>query len=100
VENGAAALHVGDNRLVTGSEPGTMPPCLTCISRGHDESGGRIGVPDAAGGCSKSSTSPERVAKFQLGQSYRLPLFELVFHDCIVSYWYWGDYSNKLPRCG
>ncbi|MBI5691418.1 MAG: hypothetical protein HZC55_15135 [Verrucomicrobia bacterium] len=40
---------------------------------------------------------PERVAKFQLGHTYRLPLFELVFHDCVVSYWYWGDYNNKLP---
>jgi len=40
---------------------------------------------------------PERVAKFQLGQAYRLPLWELVFHDCVVSQWYWGDYNNKLP---
>ena len=40
---------------------------------------------------------PERVAKFQVGESYRLPLWELVFHDCTVSYWYWGDYNNKLP---
>ncbi|MBQ3349880.1 MAG: hypothetical protein IJG38_05730 [Thermoguttaceae bacterium] len=40
---------------------------------------------------------PERVAKFQLGESYRLPLWELVYHDCTVSYWYWGDYNNKLP---
>jgi hypothetical protein len=21
----------------------------------------------------------------------------LVYHDCVVSYWYWGDYSNKAP---
>ncbi|MDO4583846.1 MAG: glycoside hydrolase, partial [Planctomycetia bacterium] len=20
-----------------------------------------------------------------------------VYHDCTVSYWYWGDYNNKLP---
>ena len=40
---------------------------------------------------------PERVAKYQLGESYRLPLWELVYHDCTVSYWYWGDYNNKLP---
>lgn len=40
---------------------------------------------------------PESVIKFQLGQNYRLPLFELVYHDCIVSYWYWGDYNNKIP---
>jgi len=40
---------------------------------------------------------PERVAKFQTGHYYRLPLWELVYHDCVVSYWYWGDYNNKLP---
>jgi hypothetical protein len=40
---------------------------------------------------------PERVALFQLGQKYRLPLFELVYHDCVVTHWYWGDYNNKLP---
>lgn len=40
---------------------------------------------------------PEKVAKFQVGETYRLPLWELVYHDCTVSYWYWGDYNNKLP---
>jgi hypothetical protein len=40
---------------------------------------------------------PERVAKFQTGHFYRLPLWELVYHDCVVAQWYWGDYNNKLP---
>jgi hypothetical protein len=40
---------------------------------------------------------PERVAKFQVGERYRLPLWELVYHDCIIAQWYWGDYNNKLP---
>jgi len=40
---------------------------------------------------------PERVAKFQTGHYYRLPLWELVYHDCVVAGWYWGDYNNKLP---
>ena len=40
---------------------------------------------------------PERVATFQLGHRYRLPLWELVYHDCVVAQWYWGDYNNKLP---
>ncbi|HYG33640.1 MAG TPA: glycoside hydrolase, partial [Clostridia bacterium] len=40
---------------------------------------------------------PERVVKYQLGHTYRLPLWELVYHDCVVSQWYWGDYNNKLP---
>ncbi len=40
---------------------------------------------------------PPRVAKFQTGHYYRLPLWELVYHDCVVAQWYWGDYNNKLP---
>jgi hypothetical protein len=40
---------------------------------------------------------PERLKKFQVGHKYRLPLWELVYHDCVVSHWYWGDYNNKLP---
>jgi hypothetical protein len=55
-------------------------------------------VPDAGRKMQEIWTEvPERVAKFQVGHAYRLPLWELVFHDCIVSYWYWGDYNNKLP---
>jgi hypothetical protein len=41
---------------------------------------------------------PPQVAKFQTGHFYRLPLWELVYHDCVVAQWYWGDYNNKLPR--
>ena len=40
---------------------------------------------------------PELVEKYQVGEDYRLPLFELVYHGCVVSYWYWGDYNNKFP---
>jgi hypothetical protein len=41
---------------------------------------------------------PEQVAKFQTGHVYRIPLWELVYHDCVVAHWYWGDYNNKLPK--
>lgn len=41
---------------------------------------------------------PAAVAKFQTGHFYRLPLWELVYHDCVVAQWYWGDYNNKLPQ--
>ena len=41
---------------------------------------------------------PEQISKFQLGHAYRLPLWELVYHDCVVAQWYWGDYNNKLPK--
>ena len=55
-------------------------------------------VPDAGRDIQKIwDEAPERVARFQLGHTYRLPLWELVYHDCVVSHWYWGDYNNKLP---
>ncbi len=40
---------------------------------------------------------PPQIEKFQTGCYYRLPLWELVYHDCVVAQWYWGDYNNKLP---
>ena len=40
---------------------------------------------------------PENLVKFQTGAFYRLPLWELVYHDCVVAHWYWGDYNNKIP---
>jgi hypothetical protein len=35
-------------------------------------------------------------AKWGIGHEYRVPLWELVFHDCVVSTWYWGDSSDFL----
>jgi hypothetical protein len=55
-------------------------------------------VPDAGRNMIKPwDEVPEPVARFQMGQKYRLPLWELVYHDCVVAQWYWGDYNNKLP---
>lgn len=31
---------------------------------------------------------------FMLNEQYRVPLWELVYHDCSVGYWYWGDSTN------
>ena len=33
-----------------------------------------------------------------MGHFYRIPLWELVYHDCVVAQWYWGDYNNKAPE--
>jgi len=38
----------------------------------------------------------ERYEKWGIGHEYRVPLWELVFHDCVVSTWYWGDASGFL----
>ncbi|GIV15485.1 MAG: hypothetical protein KatS3mg022_0920 [Armatimonadota bacterium] len=34
--------------------------------------------------------------RWGIGYRYRIPLWELVFHDCVVSTWYWGDSSDWL----
>ncbi len=34
--------------------------------------------------------------RWGIGPANRVPLWELVFHDCIVSTWYWGDSSDFL----
>lgn len=87
-----------DLKLVTGCETGhdASVPFL------HYFEGmlslGPYRVPDAGRRMSEIWTNvPEAVAKFQLGERYRLPLWELVYHDCVVAQWYWGDYNNKLP---
>jgi len=87
-----------DNKLVTGCETGhdAAVPYL------HYFEGmlslGPYRVPDAGRDMARIWTNaPERVVKFQLGHEYRLPLWELVYHDCVVAQWYWGDYNNKLP---
>lgn len=48
--------------------------------------------PEIMLGDSKASPS---YWKYGLGPEYRVPLFELVFHDCTVASWRWDDNSHK-----
>lgn len=34
--------------------------------------------------------------KWGIGHANRVPLWQLVFHDCVISTWYWGDASDFL----
>jgi len=38
----------------------------------------------------------ENYMKYGIGHYYRIPLWELVFGDCVVSTWYWGDSTGHL----
>ncbi len=92
------ALVSGKFRLVTGSETGHD----ASVPYVHYFEGmlslGPYRVPDSGRDMQRIYDEvPEPVAKFQLGHRYRLPLWELVYHDCVVAQWYWGDYNNKLP---
>jgi len=87
-----------ESKLVTGSETGHD----AAVPYVHYFEGmlslGPYRVPDSGRDMLKIwDEVPPQVAKFQLGHKYRLPLWELVYHDCVVSQWYWGDYNNKLP---
>lgn len=87
-----------ESKLVTGSETGHD----AAVPYVHYFEGmlslGPYRVSDAGRNMAKIwDEVPTQVAKFQLGHKYRLPLWELVYHDCVVSQWYWGDYNNKLP---
>jgi hypothetical protein len=87
-----------DCKLVTGSETGHDAAVPFVDYFEGMLSLGPYRVPDAGRDIQHIwNAPPERVAKFQLGQAYRLPLWELVYHDCVVAQWYWGDYNNKLP---
>lgn len=88
----------GENKLVCGSETGHDAAVPVVHYFEGMLSLGPYRVPDAGRNTAKIwDEVPERVAKFQLGERYRLPLWELVYHDCVVAQWYWGDYNNKLP---
>ena len=87
-----------DNKLVTGCETGHDAAVPFVHYFEGMMSLGPYRVPDAGRDMARIWTNaPEAVVKFQLGHAYRLPLWELVYHECVVAQWYWGDYNNKLP---
>ena len=89
---------IGDLGLVCGSETGhdaSVPFCdyfEGMLSLGPyrvaDSGRNMIQVVDEV---------PPQIERFQVNPALRLPLWELVYHDCVVAQWYWGDYNNKLP---
>ena len=90
---------LGDEfRLVVGSETGHDASVPFCDYYEGMLSLGPYRVPDSGRNISQVWTNvPPRVAKYQVGEAYRLPLWELVYHECVCANWYWGDYNNKLP---
>ena len=87
-----------DCKLVTGCETGNDAAVPFLHYFEGMLSLGPYRIPDAGRDMERICNEvPEPVAKFQLGWKYRLPLWELVYHECVVAQWYWGDYSNKLP---
>ena len=87
-----------DFGLVVGSETGHDAAVPFCDYFEGMLSLAPYRVPDSGRKIGEVWTNvPRRVAKYQVGAAYRLPLWELVYHDCLCAHWYWGDYNNKLP---
>jgi len=55
-------------------------------------------LPDSGRDLMEYKTPTPDFLKFQVGHFYRIPLWELVYHDCVVAGWYWGDSTNKEPE--
>ena len=48
--------------------------------------------------CLKLSEMPDNTLKYLLNPEYRIPLWELVYHDCVVNYPYWGSSACCCPE--
>jgi hypothetical protein len=85
-------------KLVCGSETGHDSAVPWCDYFEGMMSLGPYRLNDAGRHTQRIETNvPPKLAQVQVGEKYRLPLWELVYHDCCVAQWYWGDYNNKLP---
>ncbi len=90
---------IGDLGLVCGSETGHDASVPFCEYYEGMLSLGPYRVADSGRDMIRIwDEVPPQVERFQVNEKLRLPLWELVYHDCVVAQWYWGDYNNKLPK--
>ncbi len=92
----ALLKYVQDSGLICGSETGldwAVP--VVCYFEGM-LSLTEYRHPQAGYLTLDKQPNPETV-QYQLNPAVRLPLWELVYHDCVVSTWYWGDSNNQFP---
>ena len=99
LEDGAAAVHVARIRSWSpAARPATTPRCPSSTTSRACSAWAPTACPTPGGRCRRSGTrSPSASRSTSSATQYRLPLWELVYHDCVVAQWYWGDYNNKLP---
>jgi len=87
-----------DMNLVVGTETGIDPSVPYVHYYEGMLSLGPYRLPDAGREMINYKPPTKDFLKYQVGAFYRIPLWELVYHDCTVSTWYWGDYNNKVPE--
>jgi hypothetical protein len=88
----------GEFKLVCGSETGMDLAAPVVHYFEGMMSLGPYRLPDAGYDLFSYRAPQEDFLRFQTGPFYRIPLVELVYHDCLVNYWYWGDASNRVPE--
>lgn len=87
-----------DMKQVVGTETGIDPSVPYADYYEGMLSLGPYRLPDSGRDMIQYKAPTPDFLKFQVGHSYRIPLWELVYHDCTVAQWYWGDYNNKAPE--
>ena len=87
-----------DMKLVTGTETGIDPSVPVVEYYEGMMSLGPYRLPDSGTFMMDYQKPTSDFLKYQVGSRYRIPLWELVYHDCTVAQWYWGDASNKAPE--
>jgi hypothetical protein len=85
-------------KLVVGTETGIDPSVPYVHYYEGMMSLGPFRLPDAGTEMMAYRKPTAEFLKFQVGPGYRIPLWELVYHDCTVAQWYWGDATNKAPE--
>ena len=94
---------LGDTGLVSGTEEGCESYAGACCYNEGKLSPARYRINYRESGrrkahCYTPEEHEETFDRFLLNPRYRIPLWELIYHDCMVSYWYWGDSSNCCPE--
>ena len=89
---------IGDLGLVGGNETGHDAAVPYCDYFEGMLSLGNYRIADSGRNTARIVDEvPPQIERFQVNPVFRLPLWELVYHDCVVAQWYWGDYNNKFP---
>jgi hypothetical protein len=87
-----------DMKQVVGTETGIDPSVPVVEYYEGMMSLGPFRLPDAGTFMMEYRKPTPEFLKYQIGPTYRIPLWELVYHDCTVAQWYWGDATNKAPE--
>jgi len=85
-------------KLVVGTETGIDPSVPYVDYYEGMLSLGPFRLPDAGYDIMGYRKPTPEFLKYMVSPVYRIPLWELVYHECVVAQWYWGDSSNKAPE--